>query len=275
MFNLIGLGLHTHDDISIKSYKIVQSADYVYLEAYTCIINNTLSELERFFNKSIILANRHLLENTNEIVEKSKNFNVVLLVPGTPLFATTHTDLILRCKKERVQYKIDDNSSIFNVIGHCGLFSYNFGRVVSIPFFTEKFKPFSLYDKIYKNIQNNLHTLCLLDIKINSHFYLQDDCSLKSAIAGTDEEAENRFMTANTAIDILFECEKDRKYEILDENTKIFVICRFGHDDQEIIYNQIKNLRNQDFGKPLHSLIVPAKIEEIENEHVEKLFSII
>lgn len=35
-----------------------------------------------------------------------------------------------------------------------------------MPFFTEKWKPYSFYPKIKINISNNLHTLVLLDIKV-------------------------------------------------------------------------------------------------------------
>lgn len=43
---------------------------------------------------------------------------------------------------------------------------YRFGETVSVPFFTEKWKPYSFYPKIKNNIINNLHTLVLLDIKV-------------------------------------------------------------------------------------------------------------
>lgn len=43
---------------------------------------------------------------------------------------------------------------------------YRFGEVVSIPFFTEKWRPYSFYDKIKRNVDHNLHTLVLLDIKV-------------------------------------------------------------------------------------------------------------
>jgi diphthine synthase len=43
---------------------------------------------------------------------------------------------------------------------------YRFGEIVSIPFFTEKWRPYSFYNKIKMNVDNNLHTLVLLDIKV-------------------------------------------------------------------------------------------------------------
>ena len=41
-------------------------------------------------------------------------------------------------------------------------------QAVSIVFFTETWQPDSFYDKILANRRMGLHTLCLLDIKVNS-----------------------------------------------------------------------------------------------------------
>lgn len=269
MLYLIGMGLSDCEDLSIKSVNIIKKANKVFLEAYTCIIHNTLEELERFFNKKVQLADRNLLENTEILINESQNNDIVLLIPGTPLFATTHTDLILRCKSAGIEFKIIDNMSIFNVMGHFGLFSYNFGRSISIPFFTEHFKPYSIYEKLRNNINCNLHTLCLLDIKINKDYYSnQNNFSYDQR-----DKSKNVFMSANTAINILLECEKHTGYGILSNSTKIFVICRFGHPTQQIFYDSLENLVKMDFGGPLHSLVIPAQMEVIEKEHVEKIFN--
>lgn len=37
---------------------------------------------------------------------------------------------------------------------------------MSVPFYTEQWKPYSFINKIAHNFQNNLHTLVLLDIKV-------------------------------------------------------------------------------------------------------------
>lgn len=39
---------------------------------------------------------------------------------------------------------------------------YSFGETVSIVFWTDTWKPESFFDKIEKNRQNGMHTLCLL-----------------------------------------------------------------------------------------------------------------
>lgn len=58
--------------------------------------------------------------------------------------------------------QIVHNASIMNAVSCCGLQLYNFGETVSIPYWTEKWKPDSFFEKIVENYNRNLHTLCLL-----------------------------------------------------------------------------------------------------------------
>ncbi|ELA46474.1 diphthine synthase [Vavraia culicis subsp. floridensis] len=261
MLSLIGLGLDDQNDISLKALELIKRAHKVYLECYTSIINSTIEQMERLYQCTLILADRHLLENTDILVEESVQHDVVLLVPGTPLFATTHTDLLIRCLEKNVKHQVVNNTSIYNVIGHVGLYSYSFGRVVSVPFFSTGFKPLSVFERILSNIRNDLHTLCLLDIKIGKSYYEEHG------------SASNRFMSANTAMKQLLEYEETVKSNVITEQTKIFVICRFGCRDQSLHYDEIRNLLPVDFGRPLHSLIIPARMETIEEEHVNAFFN--
>jgi diphthine methyl ester synthase len=76
--------------------------------------------------------------------------------------ATTHTDLALRARTLGIRTKVIHNASIINAVSSCGLQLYNFGQVVSLPFFTETWKPSSFYPKIKENKDLGLHTLVLL-----------------------------------------------------------------------------------------------------------------
>lgn len=85
--------------------------------------------------------------------------------PGLPFAtrsATTHTDLAVRALDMGIDVRVIHNASIMNAIGSAGLQLYNYGQTVSIPFFTESWRPDSFYDKIAFNKRGNLHTLCLL-----------------------------------------------------------------------------------------------------------------
>ena len=51
-------------------------------------------------------------------------------------------------------------------VAACGLQLYSFGPTISVPFWTDKWRPDSYYDKLKLNLSHGQHTLCLLDIKV-------------------------------------------------------------------------------------------------------------
>lgn len=251
MLYLIGTGLSAKD-LSISSLEKVRACDKVYLENYTSQIAESLESLENLYGVHIEPAPRSLLECTEVIIEEAANCDVALLVAGSPLFATTHTDLLIRARRRGISVHIAHNASILSVMGCCGLYSYSFGRTVSVPFFEPRWRPTSFYVNIAKNIKAGLHTLCLLDIRV--------------------DESQERYMTANTALRQLEECEVAEGLQIISNETEVFIVCRLGRPAEKIFFGRIADLKDRDFGMPLHSLIIPAKMDVIEREHVETLF---
>ena len=144
-----------------------KNADKVYLEHYTAILMISKEKLEDFYKKQIALADREFVESGCEgMLEEAKTLSVCFLVVGDPFCATTHSDLYLRCVERQIKVNVVHNASIVSAMGCCGLQVYRFGEIVSLPFFTEKWKPFSFYDKVKQNSDLGLHTLVLLDIKV-------------------------------------------------------------------------------------------------------------
>jgi diphthine synthase len=167
MLYLIGLGLGNAKDITVNGLETIRKSKRVYLEAYTSILSVNHKELEDYYNCSLIIADRELVEQSADVIlEGADIHDISFLVVGDPLGATTHTDLIIRANERGIPYRIVHNASIMNAIGCCGLQLYNFGETVSIPFWTESWTPDSFIDRIEQNLSHNLHTLCLLDIKV-------------------------------------------------------------------------------------------------------------
>ena len=101
MLYIIGLGLSDVEDVTIKGLNAIKSSDAVYLEHYTSILKEDATsykaELEKFYGKEIILADRTMVEqDSDKIIESAKDKTVSFLVVGDPFGATTHTDLVLR-----------------------------------------------------------------------------------------------------------------------------------------------------------------------------------
>lgn len=81
-------------------------------------------------------------------------------------------DLVVRAKQRGIPVTSIHNASIMNAVGCCGLQLYRFGQTITIPFFTETWKPDSFYDKIAENKKLGLHTMCLLDIKVRTYLFV-------------------------------------------------------------------------------------------------------
>ena len=266
---LIGLGLCNEKDITIRGLEYIKQSDYIYMEYYTSILGIDSSKLEEYYGKKIILADREMIEIDfdKEILEKAKTSKVSLLVVGDPFSATTHIDLYLRCIHEGVKVEVVNNASILNSIGITGLSLYRFGETVSIPFFTEKWRPYSFYDKICRNYKNDLHTLILLDIKVK-------EISEENLAKGKKIYEKPRFMTVNQALEELLEANKNSENngnkEMINEDNLCYGVARIGSDSQIIKAGKIKDIIKYDFGKPLHSVVICGKtLSSIEKEVFE------
>jgi diphthine synthase len=260
---MIGLGLGDLKDITLKGADAVRDSDFVFLETYTSIYGSTKEQLEEFFGKQIIEADRNLVENTAEkILEHAKKNNVSFLVVGDVFGATTHTDLFLRAKKEGIDVKVINNASVMNAISIVGLELYRFGRTASIVFDDDEWLPETPYEIIKENKKLGIHTLCLLDIKTA-------EPSKENLRKGINKPEPARFLTVNKALEILKKIEKSKEEKIIDNDTLVVGVARLGAEDQVIKAGKLKDIIKFDFGKPLHSLIIPGKLHDIEQEMLE------
>ncbi|KAF2898688.1 hypothetical protein ILUMI_07489 [Ignelater luminosus] len=269
MFYLIGLGLGDSKDVTVKGLEIIKKCSRVYLESYTSILSCGLEKLEEFYGRKLIVADRDLVEQgADDILEGANDEDVALLVVGDPFGATTHTDLILRAKEKNITYQVVHNASILNAVGCCGLQLYSFGETVSIPYWTEDWKPDSFYDKILSNYNRNLHTLCLLDIKVK-------EPTLESLTRKKKEYLPPRFMSVSEASSQLVDIINKRGFQTESQELTGESLCigmaRVGSETQAITACSLKSMVHIDLGKPLHSLIIPApSLHPLESEYLEQ-----
>ncbi len=74
------------------------------------------------------------------------------------------------------------------------------GQTISIPFFTDEWRPDSFYSKVKFNRSGGLHTLCLLDIKVK-------EPDFEAMSRGRVRFLPPRFMTVAQAASQLIEVE--------------------------------------------------------------------
>lgn len=202
-----------------------------------------------------------------EILERATLTNVSLLIVGDPFGATTHSDLLLKCKNAGVKLEVIHNASIINAVAISGLQLYRFGQTVSIPFFTERWKPDSFYDRIKDNDKLGLHTLCLLDIKMK-------EISEENLFKGKNIFEAPKFMKIRDAINQFENVEKQKNEGVLNLSRKIVGLARIGSNSQKICYGEMEELRSIDFGTPLHSIIIPAlNLHEVEKKILEDIYT--
>ena len=242
---LIGLGLADEKDISVKGKEIIARCDLVYVENYTSLLQCSAEDLEKFYNKRIILADREMTEQGAErIVHEAKDKNIAFLVIGDPFSATTHIELFKLAKEQNVDVHIIHNASILTAVGVTGLQLYKFGKVTSIPFLEDHPHLETPYTVLSENQKMGLHTLFLLDLKPNQH----------------------KFMTVQGALDILEKIESKKDQKIIHDDLLVVGCARLGSENQIIKSGLLKKIKQYDFGKPPHCLIIPGKLHFTEEE---------
>jgi len=237
MLYIIGLGLDKKD-ITLKGLEAAKKCKKVYFENYTSTLPCSIPELEKIIGKKIISADRSFVEEKNVILEEAKKQDVALLVMGDPLSATTHTEIILRAEKIKVEAKVIHSVSIFNAISETGLQLYKFGKTASIPTWQKSFKPESFYDIIKDNLKINAHTLLLIDIGLS----------------------------VNDSLGYLKEISEKKKDKILND---ILICSRIGTENQKIVFGNLDKLIKEKFELPA-CIVVPSKLHFMEEEALKK-----
>ncbi|MFA6907741.1 MAG: diphthine synthase, partial [Candidatus Micrarchaeia archaeon] len=163
---LVGTGISGERGISLAGLEALRACDKIYAERYTNLVpEGTLARLGALCGKKIALLSREQVEGEKELLEAAKSESVALVVAGDPMIATTHVSLLLSAKRRGVQTEVIHASSVLSAaIGESGLQAYKFGKMVTLAYWRDNYRPMSAYDVISDNLARGLHTLLLLDI---------------------------------------------------------------------------------------------------------------
>lgn len=245
MLVFVGLGLDP-GDLNLKAIHYMKIADEVILDTYTSILPKDYYEfLEKLVvGKKITYARRGDLEGgeARRIAEEARNKNIIILTPGDPFIATVHDAIRVEALARGVEVVVVNNVSILTkAIAKCGLQSYKFGKMVTLVY-PDVSKPYSVINVIYDNLSRNLHTLLLLDLRLE----------------------ENRLMKIPEAIDLLIDMDYEGKLR-----DKISVaIARLGFREEFVVADRFVNLKKYTYPDPPHSLIITSTLHPIELENL-------
>jgi diphthine synthase len=245
VLTFVGLGLYDKTDVSEKGLVCIRNADYVFLECYTSrLMGTTIEELGDYYGKQVHPLFRQDVEQHPEgMLDKAEKSSVVFLCAGDPMVSTTHADLRMRAAERGIRTAIIHAASIASAVcGVSGLQNYRFGKSCSVPFPQKNWSPVTPVDVIAQNLSLRLHTLVYLDIQ------------------------NDRYMTIPEAVDLVEKMAEKKEVVI-----PLYVgIARAGSDEPVIIAGPAKKILAGDFGAPLHILIVPADLHDMEREYLEK-----
>jgi diphthine synthase len=258
MIKLLGLGLSI-DFIPIGTILRLTTCRKVILDLYTSSWYPSLELLAEVLKRKgieIVKAKRSDLEGESiiKIIEESKHKDICIAVVGDPLIATTHNAIIVEALKNDLNVEVFPASSILNIaISLSCLQAYRFGKIVTIV----KPKNGIVYEYplhvIKSNRERNLHTLVLLEIDLETNY----------------------FMTPKEALEILFNIQKTYGYKVIDDEDKIIVLKAIGYDNSSIEVKRAREILSKEYVPTLYTLIIPAEtLHPIEKECLENIAKI-
>ncbi|MCY0868072.1 MAG: diphthine synthase [Desulfurococcus sp.] len=244
MLAFVGLG-YSRRHLTQEALELLGMADKIYVDTYTSIYEDGYEWIKRVNpSAEVVYARRADLEGEgiSRVVSEAERMNVAVACPGDPFVATTHDAIRVEALRRGVEVRIASGVSIVSLIySRLGLQSYRFGKMVTLVY-PRDFKPYSVVETIYSNLERNLHTLILLDLRVE----------------------EGLAMTIPEAITILGEL--DEKGMLMDQIG--VAIARLGWSTELVRAGRLRYLREQSYPPPPHSLVITAKLHPVEAENL-------
>ena len=240
MLYLIGVGINGYSSLSIGSIEILNKCDIIYIDSFTGFLSDDFVKKVRIIvndnnnnyiekDDKIKPAKRWFVEDGREILEKSLEKNICILIYGDPLIATTYAELIVRAKKQFIPYKVIHSSSgISSLIGESGLHYYKFGKMVTM--MSDSMSSITVYNTLYNNMCLGLHTLILTEYnndKRNNDFTFDNDPF---------------FLPPKKVFELLLDSENELKLLNLTNDSFAIITSQIGTDNSKIICGKIKSL---------------------------------
>ena len=244
---IIGMGIYREPSIPYSYYKLIRKADKIYLETYTSPLKVDIENMKRIFDvKDIIPIDRGSIENDDELIREASEKNIVILVSGDPLIATTHTTLVLEGIRKGIDVKvIHSSSALCAAIGESGLHTYKFGPSCTL-IRSEKSSSLRCYQVLKDNIQRGLHTL----------FFLEYD------------EVENYMMSPKEGVEILIKYDKDN---LISDEQYVIVLCALGSENEARKVLKIRDIIHdkKEWDREPCILIIPGELHFTEEEYLK------
>ncbi|WP_435347115.1 diphthine synthase [Haloarchaeobius sp. HRN-SO-5] len=255
MLTFIGLGLYDERSITIEGAEALQAADAAYAELYTSrLVGASIEDVEAYHGVDIEVRDRAGVEqHPDDILDAAETDDVAFLTAGDTMISTTHVDLRLRAHDRGIETQVVHGTTAQTATSSLtGLQNYRFGKATTLPFeyaHGGDDVPESVRETIDTNRDLGLHTVVYLDIKVGR------------GPEGEDPEHEE-YMTADYAAGLLADYYPDALG---------VVVARAGSPDPLVVADRLAALAEQEFGDPLHLLVVPGDLHVLEADALRDL----
>jgi diphthine synthase len=251
MLYLVGIGLNK-GDLPISAVELCKRSE-VYIERSTTYVDDErLGYISRAVGKSIReLSRADMEENSGGVIGRAKEHDVVILVGGDPLIATTHKILFIEAKRKGVKVKVRHAPSILPAImGESGLDFYRFGAICTIPKWVTHYTPVSFYETISRNMANGLHSIVLLDYNPTT----------------------NSSLELGEALRVLEEAEKKYKAKIISDGTLMLIMHKMSIEGEQKVFATLKYAKKLRYANGPTAIVIPAKLTDIEKETIVSMY---
>jgi diphthine synthase len=245
MLTFVGLGLWDEQSVTVAGKEAIESADDVFAEFYTSrLAGSDLETLETVHATTITVLDRADVEqDPAPLLDAADSGHAVFLTAGDTMISTTHVDLRLRAIDRGIETRLIHGTTAQTAAASLtGLQNYRFGKATTLPFPTahgDGDVPTSVIETVQTNRSQGLHTLVYLDIKVDDPHW-----------SGTET-----FLTGDQAARLLAP-ELDVPLGV--------IVARAGSPDPLVRADALETLATESFGDPLHLLVIPAELHDLE-----------
>ncbi|WP_319637049.1 diphthine synthase [Thermosphaera chiliense] len=239
----LGIG-YSLKHLTLEAIEYLGKADKIVIDRYTSLYEDDPAELAKYTKGEVVYASRKDLEGEgmSKLIEEARFKTIVLAVPGDPFIATTHDSLRVEAIKKGVEVKVVNSISVLTLIqSRLGLQAYRFGKTVTLVY-PDYFKPYSTIETIYENLNRRLHTIVLLDLRLE----------------------HGRAMTIHEAVEILLKLDDELENKL--DNSLAIGVARLSWRDERVQADLLPRLVKYDFPPPPHSLVIVSTPLPVEME---------
>jgi len=242
--------------ITLEALEALKGSDIIYLDSYTNLSTDINTEtLSQTIGKQVIQASRSMLEfpGVKKVITEARSKNISIAVVGDPLVATTHSIILEEASKRKIPFKVIHGvSGVYTSMLESLLQVYKFGRIVTLVYPLKDIYPYSTLSYLYANMCLGLHTLLLLDLKLD----------------------EDKLMKAHEAASILMEMEERKWGKTLLDKVLAIVLEASGTPRQKTTIELLEDVGSEKFHTIPQSIIIPGKLHFEEEELLQKIYEV-